>query len=266
MTINVQRLRVRQVGVRVDVVRYPPSILLAAYGIFILSLYVRGVMTLYSNPSYVFPTTLAGGVLLLLAGVRLVRSVASTCSCDDCADGSCGCETASPKVWPYALLAIPLLIALAFPPRSLAAFSARQRGLQIAGVTTISNTTGVRRVSLSVDTRSFTMQDWVGALSAAPNPRDYTGKPVTVTGMVLHRPAGVPPGYTMVIRYQVTCCIADARPVGLVVKDTSHGGPADNQRVTVTGTMGAASQDGQKIAVVVPKTVKTIKFGNPYIY
>lgn len=34
----------------------------------------------------------------------------------------------------------------------------------------------------------------------------------------------------------------------------------------LTGTMGEASEDGEKIAVVMPKTVKTIRSGNPYIY
>src|SRR5437763_10044218 len=120
----------------------------------------------------------------------------------------------------------------------------------------------MHRVSLSVDTRSFTMQDWVGALSADPNPRDYQGKPVVVSGMVLHSPGSVPPGYIMVIRYQVTCCIADARAVGLVVKDTSSGALKDNQWVSVTGTMGAASDDGQQIAVVLPKGITKIKSQN----
>jgi uncharacterized repeat protein (TIGR03943 family) len=266
MTVNVQRLGLRSTGARVEVARFLPSLILAAYGVFILSLYVRGVMTWYINPSYVIPTTLAGVVLLGLSVVAFLRPPASACECDDCASGECGCEHTSPRIWPYAVMAFPLVLALVFPPRSLAAFSARQRGLQIAGVTTVSNTTAVRRVSLSVDTRSFTMEDWVGSLSADPNPRDYMGKPVIVTGMVLHSPDSVPPGYIMVIRYLVTCCIADARPVGLIVKDPSHGTLQDNQWVTVTGSMGAATEDGEKVAVVLPKTVKTIRSGNPYIY
>lgn len=267
MTIKVERLRVARAGLRVDLARYLSPALLAAYGIFILSLYVRGTMTWYINPAYVLPTTAAGVVLIVLAAVRIVRRPAVTCGCEGCIEaGSCDCDTPSTRLWPYAALCIPLLIALAFPPHGLAAFSARQRGPQIAGISTISSSTTVRRVSLSVDTRSFTMQDWVGALSADPNPRDYMGKPVTVTGMVLHSPASVPSGYIMVIRYLVTCCIADARPVGLVVKDTSNGGLQDNQWVTVSGKMGAAGDDGQQIAVVLPTKVVQVKSGNPYIY
>ena len=110
------------------------------------------------------------------------------------------------------------------------------------------------------------MQDWVGALSADPNPKDYAGKPVQISGIVLHNPASMPPGYIMVMRYQVTCCIADARPVGLIVKDTSHGALADNQWVSVSGTMSSTRYQGDNITVVSPKSIQRIKAGDPYMY
>jgi hypothetical protein len=85
-----------------------------------------------------------------------------------------------------------LLLAALFPPRALQAFSANQRGLQIAGVSAIQGSNTIHRVSLSVDTRSFSQQDWVGALSSDPNPKDFMGKPIVLKGMVLHSAASVP--------------------------------------------------------------------------
>src|SRR5947209_16568835 len=116
MTIGVQRLRVRTTGARLELARYLPAAILAAYGVFILSLYLRGVMTLYINPSYVFPTTLAGVVLLGLSVIAFVRAPVATCDCADCATGDCSCGHTPPRIWPYAVLAVPLLIAFAFPP------------------------------------------------------------------------------------------------------------------------------------------------------
>ena len=250
---------------RIDLARFFPSFLLGGYGVFILSLFARNVMTWYINPAYVPSTTLAGVVLVGIGAVGLAwrRETA----CEDCA-ADCTCQTGnlSPRIWTYALLSLPLLLAVLFPPRGLAAFSANERGPQIAGIAAVHGLTTLHRVSLAVDTRSFSMQDWVGALSADPNPRDYAGKPVKVTGMVLHASASVPSGYVMVMRYLVTCCIADARPVGVIVQDTSHGAFKDSQWVTVTGTMGSASQDGQRVAVVNPTRIVPIKSGNPYIY
>jgi putative membrane protein len=83
---------------------------------------------------------------------------------------------------------------------------------------------------------------------------------------VVRSSAVAPPGYLMVLRYLVTCCIADARPVGLIVKDTTHGSIHDNQWVTVTGTMGMARYQGDEIAVVIPQQIKPTKSQSPYIY
>lgn len=266
MTVRQERLHSRRVAIRLDLNRFLPSFILAGYGIFILSLFLRGVMSWYINPNYVAPTTLAGAVLVGLGAVGLARRQSAVCAHGCCDDGSCGCAEPSPRVWTYALLCVPLMLALLFPPRSLAAVSANQRGPQIAGLTSVRGAATLRRVSLSINTLQFSMQDWVGALSADPNPHDYLGKPVRISGLFLHDPASAPPGYIMVLRYLVTCCIADARPVGLIVKDTTHGSIADNQWVTVSGTMGVASYQGQQIAVVEPKQIQATKSESPYIY
>jgi uncharacterized repeat protein (TIGR03943 family) len=265
VTVHLERSRGRTTALPIDLKPFLPSFLLGGYGIFILSLFFRHVMIWYINPGYVWSTTLAGAVLLGIGAVGLARRQSPACeSCGT--DCDCGCREPSPRIWTYALLSLPLVLALIFPPRGLAAFSANERGPQIAGVNAVHGVNAIRRVSLSVDTRSFSMQDWVGALSADPNPRDYKGKPVRVSGMILHASASVPMGYVMVMRYLVTCCIADARPVGVIVKDSSHGALRDNQWVTVTGTMGSTNDAGQQVTVVNPTGIVRIKSGNPYIY
>lgn len=268
MTIQVERLGIRRARTRPQIARYAPAAILAGYGIFILSLFARNELTLYINPSYVWPSTLAGVVLIALAVARAVRPVPHEHSHDECCtEDSCGCETESPRrVWTYAALCVPLALAILVPPHGLAGFSARQRGLQIAGLTVTHGAPTVKRASLMVDTRTFTLQDWVGALASDPNPKDYLGKPVLLTGMALHDPSSVPPGYIMVLRYQVTCCIADARPEGLIVKDTSQGAIKDNEWVSVKGKMGAASYSGQQVAVVIPSSIVRTKAGDPYMY
>jgi putative membrane protein len=244
--------------------RFLPPFILAGYGIFILSLFARHEMSLYINPVYIGPTTLAGAILVGLSAIGLARrhDNESESTCDD----DCACEEPPTHAGTYLLLGLPLLLALLVPPHSLASFSANQRGTQLAGLTTVHGAGTVQRVSLSVDTRSFTMTDWVGALSADPNPRDYQGKGVIVSGLAIHNSSSVPPGYIMVIRYLVTCCIADARPVGMIVRDSSNGTLQDNQWVTVTGTMGEASYQGQKVAVVEPTKIQPGKSQDPYIY
>lgn len=266
MTIRLERVTTRRVELGVDVRRLLPSVVMAGYGVFILSLLVRGDLTMYINPAYTLPTVAAGVILLLVAAVRLAPHPHAAHECEDSDD--CGCHTheAPARVWTYLALSVPLVLAMLFPPRGLAAFSALQRGVQVAGMTSLTDSTSVKRVSLSIDTRSFSLQDWADALAADPNPKDYAGKPVLLTGMVLHDPASMPPGYIMVMRYQVTCCIADARAEGLIVRDTSHGALKDQQWVHVVGTMGSTTYEGDHIPVVEPKSVAVTKSGNPYMY
>jgi len=265
MTIQAQHLRVPIVPLRLNLAHWLPSLVVVGYGVFILSLFVRHALMLYINPAYVWPTTAAGVVLVGLAGVTLARRSKTPTADSCCATDSCGCSEPPARLWQYAALCLPLLLAAVFPPRGLSNFSALQRGPELAGMMTIRGAATVSHVSLSVDTRSFTLQDWAGALSADPNPKDYTGKPVGVTGIVLHDRGSVPPGYIMVMRYQITCCIADARPIGLIVRDTSNGALKEGLWVKVSGRMGAASYQGQKLVVVEPIRVVPTKAGNPYL-
>lgn len=266
-TVLAERLRSHGRRLHLNLAAYFPSLLLAGYGLFILSLYFRHVMTLYINPTYVWPTAAAGVALCGLAVITAVRRSSDVHVHDDACDcDSCECEAPSPRIWPYLVLTVPLFLAAAFPPRALQMVSAVQRGPQVAGLTQVHTTFAVKRVGLSVDTSTFSLQDWVGALSSDPNPKDYAGKPVKISGQVLKSSGVAPSGYFMVIRYFVTCCIADARPVGLVVKDTSGGSIQDGQWVIVTGKMGVATNSGDKIAVVDPAQITPTKAGNPYIY
>lgn len=266
MTVRLEPILARRAAIRLDFRRFFPAGILAGYGLLVLSLFARGVLSWYINPTYIGPTVFAGAVLVGLSAVVASRRRVSGCVDGCCSADGCGCAEHAPRLWTYLLLTIPLVLAVVFPPRSLAAFSANQRGPQLGGLTSIRAAGTVRRVSLSIDTRQFSLQDWVGALSADPNPRDYLHKPIIVSGLVVHSNSSVPPGYVMVLRYLVTCCIADARPVGLVVKDITHGSVKDNQWVTVSGAMGEMSYQGQQLAVVEPTRITPTRAGSPYIY
>jgi len=84
VTVRSEHLRTRSIAVRLDMARFLPGFILAGYGIFIMSLLARNVMTWYINPNYVLPTTIAGAVLIGLAAVRLgTRSVDAGASFTD---------------------------------------------------------------------------------------------------------------------------------------------------------------------------------------
>ena len=110
MTLQLEHSHTHRATRALDVRPFLPAFLLGGYGIFILSLFARGVMTWYINPGYVWSTTLAGGVRIGLSAVALARrrtSVCETCG-TDC---TCGCGESSPRWRTYALLELPRVLA-----------------------------------------------------------------------------------------------------------------------------------------------------------
>ena len=59
-------------------------------------------------------------------------------------------------------------------------------------------------------------------------------------------------------RHPVRCCLADATPSGLTVAWPADAQPKANEWLAIQGTMAAETRNGERIAVVVPTTIKTI--------
>lgn len=55
--------------------------------------------------------------------------------------------------------------------------------------------------------------DWTRTLSVYPEPEAYAGQPVDVKGFVVHPPK-LDEDLIIVARFMITCCAADAYPVG----------------------------------------------------
>ena len=116
MTVQIERLRVMSNRRRVDVAHYAPSLLLAGYGLFVLSLYLRNDLNLYINPMYTWPTVAAGVVLLIISGVRLMGT--RTLACGHGGSDGCACTEPSVRLWPFLALSAPLLLAALVPPHN----------------------------------------------------------------------------------------------------------------------------------------------------
>jgi uncharacterized repeat protein (TIGR03943 family) len=106
------------------------------------------------------------------------------------------------------------LIGLAVTPRTFTSQTALERGLtESLPITRLQpqefrNTTKPERRSLI---------EWVRLLNFNPEPDTYRGQKVKVQGFVIH-PPNVAEQYMWIGRFIITCCAADAYPIGLPVK------------------------------------------------
>ena len=105
---------------------------------------------------------------------------------------------------------------------------------------------------LPPEQRSLT--EWVRLLRSQPDPDLVAGNPLNISGFVWGQPNGPP----LIARLTVRCCLADATPSGLPVAWPADAEPKANQWLSIQGTMAAETRNGERVAVVVPTTIKPI--------
>jgi uncharacterized repeat protein (TIGR03943 family) len=107
----------------------------------------------------------------------------------------------------------------------------------------------------------------VRTLNVYPEPDAYTDQAVKVQGFAVH-PTDLPPQYLMITRFVITCCAADAYPVGLPVKlkENRTAYPADSW-FEVEGKMITETFKGKRQLTIDANSLKKIpKPNNPYFY
>ncbi|WP_242057020.1 MULTISPECIES: TIGR03943 family protein [Oscillatoriales] len=119
-----------------------------------------------------------------------------------------------PPGWSTALLLTGALLGFTIAPRPFTSQTALSRGITDSLTMTRSQPQEFRSAKRPEE-RSLI--DWVRTLNAYPEPDAYTGQKVKVQGFAVHPPE-LPPEYLLLSRFILTCCAADAYPVGLPVK------------------------------------------------
>lgn len=163
------------------------------------------------------------------------------------------------------LLLVTALIGLLTTPQVFASETALQKGLTESLPVTRLQTQNFRTAT-KPEKRSLV--EWVRTLNAYPEPDAYNNQSVKVTGFVLH-PPGLTDQYFWIARFILTCCAADAYPIGLPVKlatGNSSQYPRDTW-IELTGNMITEELNGKRQLTILAKEIKPIpKPKNPYEY
>ncbi len=232
------------------------ALVLLLWGTMLLRYWLTGRLAVLLHPDYHWLAIAAG---MLLVGMALWRSL-----------GLWRGGSSSPgqhlallsRQWSMAILLAVAVFGLIYVPRPFASETALARGIaDPVGLTRSQPQRFVR----NTPPEQRTLIDWIRTLNAYPEPDAYTGDPVHVTGFVIH-PPDWPENYLMVARFVLTCCAADAYPVGIPVQLAGdRAAYAPDTWITVTGTMATATLSDQRRLIITPREVLSVpEPENPY--
>lgn len=163
-----------------------------------------------------------------------------------------------------------LIIGIVIPKRALSSATALRRGSnQNSAVNNTFKSSAELVNYLSSSsltgksiTNTYNISDWIGLFQIDPEPETYKGKTVNVEGFVQPQRDGT----FMVTRFVISCCIADATPIGLLVDRKLEHLKADDW-VIVKGVFEVKTINGSRQDVIKPDSIElTSAPGDPYLY
>lgn len=240
---------------------------LASWGILLLKYWLSNELNLLIHPNYFGIVVVTGFVLLMIAALRgyqLYTQVRQQASGKTPTLPVGQHISLFPPGWSSTLLIVTAILGLVITPKVFASQTAIQRGVTDSVSLTRAQPQSFRSVSNPAE-RSLI--EWVRTLNVYPEPDAYTDQAVKVQGFAVH-PTDLPPQYLMITRFVITCCAADAYPVGLPVKlkENRTAYPADSW-FEVEGKMITETFKGKRQLTIEANSLKKIpKPNNPYFY
>lgn len=232
-------------------------VILSGYIWMIMRLFAKNKLSYYIHPDYIW-MTLASAAVLLTVLVFVIISIGFREKKTALSSGL--------LKHPLRLLLIfiPLVLFLLVEPKALSsqAFASRTSGLGNELALSRSN----QAPAFVINTEKRELVDWVRLFAQNENPEDFISLKGKVSGFVL-KSEDLPDGYFTIARYVISCCAADARPVGILVKyDSAKFEVKPDQWVEVKGSFEVDQVGGEQKPVLNLEEIKPIEVpDNPYI-
>ncbi|MGB3652937.1 MAG: TIGR03943 family protein [Rivularia sp. (in: cyanobacteria)] len=235
---------------------------ITAWGFLLLKYWLTQELYLLIHPNYFALVVIAGIALIIIGfvkGGQLLRQRSAVPNVQHM-------SLIPPRIGSLLLIAVAIL-GFAIAPRVFASDKAIQRGVTDLSAGNSRLQPQSFRASVRPEDRSLV--DWTRTLSVYPEPDAYTGQKAKVTGFVIH-PPDLGDEYLFVARFVLTCCAADAYPVGLPVKLQKGQTRVDFKKdswLDIEGTMATETFDGKRQLTIISNSLKKVSQPkNPYSY
>ncbi len=240
---------------------------LAGLGLYFAYIYVSGRWALYIDPRFKWLSVIA---VVLFAVLALSYRSKSTIDehhhhPHDHMHEPGDHEHSHVTLGAIFIVALPLVLGVLIPAKPLGASAIKTRGID----TDLSSVSVGRNAStsLTVVASEKNILDWVRTIASTPDPTELIGQEADVIGFV-YRDSRFDENQFMVARFTLSCCVADALAIGLVVQlpEDSSTYAADSW-VRVEGHFEERSFDNAVLLVLVADVVTPVEQPDqPYLY
>lgn len=230
-------------------------LLFVSLGLFLYTRFTSGTLLFYIHQRFALLTLITALGLILVASSYLYTYQARQTH---------NHEPHSFSWLSLVLMALPVLLGVLVAPQPLGATALSNRELNMTNLAALASPQNGSPVFGTAGEKNIL--DWLYAFQQNPDPAVFTGQEAHIIGFVYRDERFVEDTF-LVGRFVVSCCVADANPVGLVVRWPDAPTVADNQWVEVSGRFEAGSFDGQPTPILVVENLTlTDPPTQPYLY
>ena len=237
----------------VDRIAWAKSLILFGMGIYLALLILTGNLDNYINQRFAW-LVVVGALLFFILGLTTLRRSLNPERSDHDHDHH---HHHYHITWDIILVvAFPLLLAVLIPSRALG-IEAVNGGVSLSPV-------GIAGVARSPLDRNIL--DWLREFDHASTPAQFNGSPVDVTGFVYREPIHPDDGF-MLARFTMSCCVADAFPIGMPVMAADGEEYAAGEWLRVGGQLKASTFGAEILPVVFADSIERVdEPRQPYLY
>ena len=162
------------------------------------------------------------------------------------------------------IVALPVVLGFVVPPQPLGASALGNREINIGTLSSLPAPSSGN--SMGLVTGEKNILDWLHDFQRNPDPAIFNGVEANIIGFV-YRDERFTEKTFMVSRFTVSCCVADAAPIGLVVQSPESPDLAEDTWVQVNGTFTVSSFNGTDMPVLVADEITLAEQPEqPYLY
>ena len=233
----------------VDRTAWAKSLILFGMGIYLTLLILTGNLDNYINQRFAWLVVVGALLFFVLALINLYNSLHPQGRGHD--------HHHYHITWDILLVvAFPLLLAILIPSRSL--------GIEAVNGGVSLNPVGVAGVTRSPLDRNIL--DWLREFDRAATPAQFNGTPVDVIGFVYREPIHPEDGF-MLARFTMSCCVADAFPIGMPIIAAGAEEYAAGEWLRVGGQLKASTFGAEILPVVFAEAIEVVEEPRqPYLY